>query len=44
MTSEWSAELTNAMEAQSANSNAIVFATPWTPPPSMKTLDKPAVL
>ncbi|HYB60728.1 MAG TPA: hypothetical protein VEH50_04535 [Methylomirabilota bacterium] len=36
-TSEWADELTNATEAQSANSHAIVFASPWTPPPSMKT-------
>ncbi len=31
-TGEWDAELANAQEAQSANPNAIVFATPWTPP------------
>jgi O-glycosyl hydrolase len=36
LTSEWTAELTNATEAQSANNNAIVFASPWTPPTSMK--------
>ncbi|MGB0075500.1 MAG: Ig-like domain-containing protein [Terracidiphilus sp.] len=33
----WGQELANAQEALSANSNAIVFATPWTPPLSMKT-------
>jgi O-glycosyl hydrolase len=37
VTSQWTAELTNAQEARSANSNAIVFATPWTPPLAMKT-------
>ncbi len=36
-TSEWADELTNATEAQSANPKAIVFASPWTPPASMKT-------
>ncbi len=36
-TGEWAAELTNAIEAKAANSNAIVFASPWTPPASMKT-------
>ena len=36
-TGEWAAELTNATEARNANSNAIVFASPWTPPISMKT-------
>ncbi|MGB8028120.1 MAG: Ig-like domain-containing protein [Terracidiphilus sp.] len=36
-TGEWATELTNAQEANSANSNAIVFASPWTPPASMKT-------
>ncbi|MGO8757563.1 MAG: Ig-like domain-containing protein [Terracidiphilus sp.] len=33
----WAAELTNAQEAITANANAIVFASPWTPPVSMKT-------
>jgi len=33
----WATELANASEAVAANSNAIVFASPWTPPPSMKT-------
>jgi O-glycosyl hydrolase len=33
----WSQEVANAQEAVSANPNAIVFASPWTPPPSMKT-------
>ncbi len=37
VTGQWTAELANATEAQSANSNAIVFASPWTPPVSMKT-------
>ncbi len=36
-TGEWAQELANAQEAQSANSNAIVFASPWTPPTAMKT-------
>ena len=36
-TSNWTQELGNATEAIAANPNAIVFATPWTPPPSMKT-------
>ncbi len=36
-TSNWGAELTNANEAISANSNTIVFASPYTPPVSMKT-------
>jgi O-glycosyl hydrolase/methionine-rich copper-binding protein CopC len=36
-TSNWAQELANAQEAIAANSNAIVFATPWTPPASMKT-------
>jgi glucuronoarabinoxylan endo-1,4-beta-xylanase len=31
-TGEWDAELTNAQEAVAANANAIVFASPWTPP------------
>ncbi len=33
----WAQELTNAQEAMAANKNAIVFASPWTPPPSMKS-------
>jgi O-glycosyl hydrolase len=37
VTGEWTTELANAAEVQSANSNAIVFASPWTPPVSMKT-------
>lgn len=36
VTGEWAAELTNAIEEHSENPNAIVFATPWTPPPAMK--------
>ncbi len=32
----WDGELTNGAEAVGANPNAIVFASPWTPPPSMK--------
>jgi O-glycosyl hydrolase len=32
----WLEELNNAKEAVAANPNAIVFATPWTPPASMK--------
>ena len=37
VTGEWTTELMNAAEAQSANPSAIVFASPWTPPVSMKT-------
>ncbi len=37
VTGEWTTELNNATEAKAANSNAIVFASPWTPPVSMKT-------
>jgi glucuronoarabinoxylan endo-1,4-beta-xylanase len=37
MTNQWTEELTNAQEAQAANANAIVFASPWTPPPGWKT-------
>ena len=37
VTSNWTQELTNAQEAIAANSNAIVFASPWTPPVSMKS-------
>jgi len=36
-TSNWAQELTNAQEATAANPHALVFATPWTPPPAMKT-------
>jgi glucuronoarabinoxylan endo-1,4-beta-xylanase len=36
VTGEWTAELANAQEAMVANSNAIVIASPWTPPISMK--------
>ena len=36
-TSSWDQELANGQEAVANNPNAIVFATPWTPPPSMKT-------
>lgn len=32
----WATELANATEAVAANPNALVFASPWTPPPSMK--------
>ncbi len=32
----WLEEVTNAKEAVAANPNALVFATPWTPPASMK--------
>jgi glucuronoarabinoxylan endo-1,4-beta-xylanase len=35
-TSNWAQEVANAQEAVSANPNAIVFASPWTPPTSMK--------
>ena len=31
-TSQWDYELTNGQEAVAANPNAIVFASPWTPP------------
>jgi O-glycosyl hydrolase len=37
VTTNWSQELANAQEAIAANSNAIVFASPWTPPSAMKT-------
>jgi len=37
VTSQWTTELANATEAIAANSSAIVFASPWTPPPAMKT-------
>ncbi len=35
-TSQWDQELANAQEAYAANPNAIVFATPWTPPATWK--------
>jgi len=34
--SNWGQELTNALNARTANPNAIVIATPWTPPAAMK--------
>ena len=37
ITSNWTAELANAQNARSANSNTLVIATPWTPPPAMKS-------
>jgi len=36
-TANWSQELTNAVNARTANPNAIVIATPWTPPAMMKS-------
>src|ERR1039458_4082511 len=36
-TSSWDYELANGQEAVANNPNAIVFASPWTPPASMKT-------
>lgn len=36
-TGQWTTELNNGLAALAANPNAIVFASPWTPPPSMKT-------
>jgi O-glycosyl hydrolase len=36
-TSNWAQEVANAQEAVTYNPNAIVFASPWTPPASMKT-------
>jgi O-glycosyl hydrolase len=36
-TGEWDYEAVNGALAVKANPNAIVFATPWTPPASMKT-------
>jgi O-glycosyl hydrolase len=36
-TSEWDYEAANGKEAVAANPKAIVFASPWTPPASMKT-------
>ncbi|MGA7339225.1 MAG: Ig-like domain-containing protein [Terracidiphilus sp.] len=38
-TSNWGQEVANAKEAVAANPNAIVFASPWTAPASMKTSD-----
>ncbi len=35
--SNWATELQNAQQAQSINSQVIVFATPWTPPAVWKT-------
>jgi glucuronoarabinoxylan endo-1,4-beta-xylanase len=37
VTGQWTEELNNAEEVKVANSNAIVFASPWTPPPAWKT-------
>ncbi len=37
VTANWSQEFTNAVNARTANPNAIVIATPWTPPASMKS-------
>ena len=37
LTSNWSQELTNAVNARAANPNTIVIATPWTPPNVMKS-------
>lgn len=37
VTGQWATERVNAQEIQAANSNAIVFASPWTPPPVWKT-------
>jgi len=36
-TGSWLDEVTNAKEAVAANPNAVVMATPWTPPASMKS-------
>ena len=35
--SNWQTELQNAQQAQSINSQVIVFATPWTPPAAWKS-------
>ncbi len=35
--SNWATELQNAQQAQSINSQVIVFATPWTPPAAWKS-------
>lgn len=37
VTANWGQELTNALNARTANPNAIVIATPWTPPAVMKS-------
>lgn len=37
VTANWGQELTNSQEAIAANSNAVVIASPWTPPSAMKT-------
>ncbi len=37
ITANWSQELTNAVNSRATNPNAIVIATPWTPPPAMKS-------
>lgn len=37
VTANWGQELTNAKSTQAANPNAIVIATPWTPPAAMKS-------
>jgi O-Glycosyl hydrolase len=37
VTANWGQELTNAVNARTANANAIVIATPWTPPATMKS-------
>ena len=37
--SNWETELQNAQQAQSINSQVIVFATPWTPPAAWKSND-----
>lgn len=37
VTTNWAQELSNAKNAQTANPNAIVIATPWTPPAAMKS-------
>jgi glucuronoarabinoxylan endo-1,4-beta-xylanase len=37
VTSQWTDELTNAQQAEADNPNALVFASPWTPPVAWKT-------
>jgi glucuronoarabinoxylan endo-1,4-beta-xylanase len=37
VTANWGQELTNTLNARTANPNAIVIATPWTPPAIMKS-------
>jgi glucuronoarabinoxylan endo-1,4-beta-xylanase len=37
VTANWGQELTNAIDARAINPNAIVIASPWTPPASMKS-------